>query len=60
MIWIAFAAGWVAGSVSLYLYMVRTAKEPRDPDCVECHLPECGECPYRAQARDAVAAKRAA
>ncbi len=58
MIWIAFAAGWLVGSTSLYVYMVLTAKEPNNPQCVECRLPECTECPDRAESADA--ARRAA
>ena len=46
MMWIAFAAGWILGSASLYLCLMVTAREPENEECVECHLPECRECPY--------------
>ena len=59
MIWIAYAAGWLVGSASLYIYMVLSAKEPRNPQCVECHLSQCDECPYRSEPAD-IAAQRAA
>lgn len=59
MIWLAFAAGWILGSVSLYLYMIVTAREPKDDQCVDCALPDCRECPYE-EASDNLAAKRAA
>lgn len=47
---IGFVVGWVLGSVSLYAYMYLTAREAPDAECVECRLPECGECPYETQA----------
>ena len=59
MIWIAFAVGWLVGSASLYVYLVLTAKEPENPQCVECHLPECHECPYRSQPADTAALRAA-
>ena len=46
MVWLAFAAGWILGSVTLYLYMVATAREPEDDRCVDCTLLGCRECPY--------------
>lgn len=46
MVWLAFAGGWVIGSVTLYLYMIATAKEPEDDRCVDCTLSACRECPY--------------
>ena len=44
--WIAFAAGWILGSASLYVWLTVTAREPENEECVECRLPECRECPY--------------
>lgn len=48
--WLAFALGWVLGSISLYIYVYATAREAPQPECVECHLPECTECPFQEQA----------
>lgn len=45
--WIGLAIGWIVGSISLYVYMYLTAKEAPHDECVECHLPECTECPYQ-------------
>lgn len=57
--WIAFAIGWLLGSVSLYVWLVATAREPQRAECMECRLPECTHCPHLARAREA-AMKRAA
>lgn len=54
--WFVFALGWVLGSISLYMCVYGTAREAPQEECVECHLPECTECPYQQQA----AAQRAA
>lgn len=54
--WIAFSLGWVLGSISLYLYLYTTAREAPQEECVECHLPECTECPYQEQTSAQVAA----
>ena len=45
--WIGLAIGWILGSVSLYLYIYLTAKEASLDECLECHLPECTDCPYQ-------------
>ncbi len=58
--WMAFAAGWILGSASLYLYLIVTAREPQNDECVECHLPECRECPYLDRSSDQDSAQRAA
>lgn len=50
MTWIAFAAGWLLGSATLYLWMVTTAKEPQKAECMDCVLPECEECPHLMEA----------
>jgi len=42
---IAFLAGWILGSVSLYSYMVLTAREPPHEECMDCRESECGNCP---------------
>lgn len=39
---------WVVGAVSLYCYLVATAKEPVDGECVECRRKECANCPHLA------------
>ena len=44
--WIALVTGWVVASVTLYAYLVVTAKEPRHEECMDCRLPDCRECPY--------------
>ena len=44
--WMGFLFGWILGSVSLYAYIYLTAKEAQNDECVECHLPECTECPH--------------
>lgn len=49
--WIWFALGWIVGSVTLYVYVYRTAREAPNEECVECNLPECTACPYRQQAQ---------
>ena len=47
--WIAAVlAIWLLGSVSLYCYLVATAKEPVHGECVECHKTECTDCPHLA------------
>ena len=40
----AFIAGWVLGSVSLYVYLVMTAKEPPFPECMDCNETSCDKC----------------
>lgn len=59
MILIPFIAGWVFGSATLYIYMVATAKEPQNDECVDCDLPDCKNCPLRSQ-EESVSEKRAA
>lgn len=45
--WIAACAiGWVIGCVSLYGFLVATAKEPVRGECVDCNLSECTNCPH--------------
>jgi len=45
--WIAaMLIAWIVGSVSLYYYLVATAKEPTHGECVECRRSECTDCPY--------------
>ena len=57
--WIGLAIGWIVGSISLYVFMYVTAREAPQDECVECHLPECTECPYQ-RSTTAVTQKRAA
>ena len=52
MAWLALAAGWLIGSISLYVYLVRTAREPRFEDCMDCDLPECTSCPILTGSRE--------
>lgn len=42
--WISFIAGWIMGCVSLYAYMVFTAREPQYEVCMECKELQCGDC----------------
>ncbi len=44
--WIAFAIGWLLGSIGLYIYLVKTAREPQRGECMECHRSECTDCPH--------------
>ncbi|MEN6373053.1 MAG: hypothetical protein ABFD64_13695 [Armatimonadota bacterium] len=41
---IAFAAGWILGSFSLYCYLILTAKEPPRAECVDCREESCDGC----------------
>ncbi|MCL5104433.1 MAG: hypothetical protein M1133_10015 [Armatimonadetes bacterium] len=50
--WIAFVAGWLLGSVTLYAYFVATAKEPQHEECMDCRLTQCDGCPYVGQSRE--------
>lgn len=43
---LAFIAGWLLGSISLYSYIIMTAKEPPYPECMDCRKVECGHCPF--------------
>jgi hypothetical protein len=45
---LAFIAGWVLGSASLYSYLVVTAKEPPHPECMDCDLSDCANCRIQA------------
>ena len=56
--WIGFVAGWVVASVTLYAYLVASAKEPRHQECMDCRLSDCRECPH--YAADSKPLKRAA
>ena len=52
--WIAaMLIAWILGSVSLYCYLVATAKEPVHGECVECRRSECTDCPYLASEQQA-------
>lgn len=53
-------AGWILGSVSLYAYLVFTAREPQHQECVECHLTQCAECPHLKASEESAPIKRAA
>lgn len=58
--WIPLLGVWVLGSVALYAYMVRSAREPRNPECMDCKLLDCAECPLLAQYTEQAPLKRAA
>jgi hypothetical protein len=45
LLWISLIAAWVLGSAGLYLYLVKTAREPRHPECMDCHKTDCAGCP---------------
>ena len=47
--WIGILAGWIVGSAALYTYLVRTAKEPKQEECMECHRTDCADCPYMSE-----------
>jgi len=47
--WLGFLAGWIIGSASLYAYLVATAQEPDNQECLDCTLTDCSNCPYLAQ-----------
>lgn len=40
----AFFAGWVIGSLSVYSYLVLTAKQPPYPECMACDSASCEGC----------------
>ena len=58
--WIGLIAGWILGSVTLYIYMVVTAQEPIRPECLDCELTDCAGCPYALDTTEAASMKRAA
>ena len=41
---LAFVAGWILGSFSLYSYLVLTAKESPNPECMDCRAESCEGC----------------
>jgi hypothetical protein len=58
--WIGLVAGWILGSAVLYTYLVATAGEPRNPECMDCRLSDCAGCPYLAERPEELEIKRAA
>ncbi|MHB9036806.1 MAG: hypothetical protein ACYC64_09070 [Armatimonadota bacterium] len=50
--WIAVIAGWIIGSAALYTYLISTAKEPKRPECFDCSLSECSQCPHGVEAQE--------
>jgi len=42
---LGLVAGWILGAAALYSYLVITAREPRQPECMDCRLTDCLECP---------------
>lgn len=44
--WIMLVTGWVLASVTLYAYLVVTAREPTHDECMDCRLTDCSQCPY--------------
>ncbi len=41
---LAFIAGWILGSLSLYSYIILTAKESPHPECLDCREESCDGC----------------
>jgi len=58
--WIGFVVGWVIASIALYAYLAITAREPRQPECMDCRLSDCRECPLTSKGSDARDLRRAA
>lgn len=58
--WIGFVVGWVIASVTLYVYLVATAREPRNPECMDCQLTDCSRCGHSAENAEAARWKHAA
>ena len=58
--WICLLAGWVIGSAALYAYLIKTAREPRNEECMDCERLDCAECPLVARREDETALRRAA
>jgi len=56
--WIGLVAGWILGSAALYAYLIASAREPHNPECIDCRLLDCTDCPYLAEQKEA--SKRAA
>jgi hypothetical protein len=56
--WFIIAAGWFAASVTLYAYLIKTAKEPANNDCMDCKLSDCSSC--QSLATQSAAIKKAA
>jgi hypothetical protein len=48
--WIGIIAGWVGGTVALYALLIRSSKEPKRGECMDCRLMDCAECPQAANA----------
>jgi hypothetical protein len=58
--WMGLIAGWILGSTMLYAYLIATAKEPRRPECMDCRLSDCADCPYLVEWREDLDVRRAA
>jgi hypothetical protein len=58
--WIALIAGWVVGSAVLYVYLVKSAREPRHGECMDCNLLDCAECPLTSEQQAEQPMRRAA
>lgn len=41
---IAFVVGWVLGSLSLYSYLLLTARGSPFPECMDCRAASCTGC----------------
>ena len=41
---LAFIAGWVLGSFSLYAYLVLTAEDSPHSECLDCRSDSCEDC----------------
>lgn len=50
--WLAVILGtWVVGSISLYTYLVATAKEPQAAECFDCRKMDCDKCSVLSSAK---------
>ena len=58
--WMGLFAGWLLGSATLYAYMIATAREPKEDECMDCRLCDCAGCPYLDASKEVTQLKRAA
>jgi hypothetical protein len=49
--WIGLVAGWIIGSAALYAYLIASAREPQNPECMDCRLLDCSDCTYLEEQR---------
>ena len=58
--WMGLIAGWILGSAILYACLIATAKEPRCPECMDCRLSDCADCPFLVERLEDLEIRRAA